>query len=125
MKRLILLAAAAALAGCTTVSAAPGNSGSAEQVARIGRSVTVNGLRIRPVAVVEDSRCPMNARCVWAGRIIVRVALGGGVTRDLTLGETSPHGGGRLALVSAEPNRMAGAPAPQPRDYRFVFTYER
>ena len=26
------------------------------------------GLRVRPLEVLEDSRCPQNARCVWAGR---------------------------------------------------------
>jgi hypothetical protein len=60
--------------------------------------------------------------------VVVRVAISGRgrtVTRLLTLGETVDHAGGRLALVAAEPNRMAGAPQASARRYRFTFSYER
>src|SRR3546814_2440709 len=33
----------------------------------------VDGPLVQPVAVVEDSRCPMNVRCVWAGRVRVKM----------------------------------------------------
>ncbi len=33
--------------------------------------MTVNGLRIKAVAVYEDSRCPSDVQCVWAGRVRV------------------------------------------------------
>jgi hypothetical protein len=114
-----------ALSACTTT---PASGGPTSAEARIGRTVSVNGLRIRPVALVEDSRCPMNARCVWAGRVVVRVAISGRgrpVTRLLTLGEAVDHAGGRLSLAAAEPNRMAGAPQPSPSAYRFTFEYQR
>lgn len=126
MKRLVLIAAAVTLAACATPTPPVANARITD--AGIGRTAIVNGLRIRPLAVVEDSRCPMNARCVWAGRIVVRVALSGrgrATTRNLTLGETADHSGGRLALVGAEPNRMAGAPQAPAGAYRFTFSYER
>jgi hypothetical protein len=47
---------------------------------RVGeqKTVTRDHLRIKFVEVVEDSRCPMNARCIWAGnaKLTVTVAIG-------------------------------------------------
>lgn len=42
---------------------------------RAGRQVTLKGekLRIRFAAVTEDSRCPADVKCVWAGNAAVRV----------------------------------------------------
>jgi hypothetical protein len=122
MKHLLLVTGLAALALMTPTAAVAGPE------ARIGRTATVDGLRVRPLALVEDSRCPMNARCVWAGRVVVRVAVSGRgrtVTRLLTLGEAMDHAGGKLSLVAAEPNRMAGAPQAPARRYRFTFSYDR
>ena len=125
MKHRTLIAAACALAAFTTL--APSANAQTREV-RIGRTVSVDGLRIRPIALVEDSRCPMNARCVWAGRVVVRVAISGRgrpATRLLTLGEPVQHAGGRLSLVAAEPNRMAGEPQAPRSAYRFAFDYQR
>ena len=38
---------------------------------RLGVPVRVGAVVVTPLEVVEDSRCPINARCVWAGRLIV------------------------------------------------------
>ena len=35
-------------------------------------------LTIKFVSVVEDSRCPMNARCVWAGNAKIKIAVSKG-----------------------------------------------
>ncbi|MGH9873652.1 MAG: hypothetical protein ACRD9S_14480 [Pyrinomonadaceae bacterium] len=47
---------------------------------RVGQSVIVKGtrLRIRFVAVENDSRCPSDVTCVWAGNAAVRLQLGTG-----------------------------------------------
>ena len=120
MKALILPLLAATLAACATtppVAAGP--------TARLGEVATVDGLRVRPLRVIEDSRCPINARCVWAGRIVLRTEVRSGAARttyDLTLGEPVSHAGGRLALVAAEPGRMAGA-GTEPGAYQFTFEF--
>jgi hypothetical protein len=117
MRRLIFLAAAA-LAACATVP--PAEAG---PTAALGQIAVVEGLRIRPLSVVEDSRCPINARCVWAGRMVLRAEVNRGPL-DLTLGEPVAYAGGRLALVAAEPGRTAGRET-NPADYRFTFAFER
>jgi hypothetical protein len=120
MKAAIALLAFA-LAGCATIP--PANAG---PTAGLGEVSYTNGLNVRPLQVLEDSRCPMNARCVWAGRLIVRSEVTGGSWRrtlDLELGEPQQVGDGALTLVSAVPDKMAGAET-DPRAYRFTFDFQ-
>lgn len=117
MKRFALLTAAA-LAACNTVPApAVGPTAGLGQIARVA------DLNVRPLRVVEDSRCPINARCVWAGRMILHAQVGQSA-HDLTLGEPLAVEGGRLTLVAAEPGKMAGLET-DPAAYRFTFEFAR
>jgi hypothetical protein len=107
-------------------AAAPAKQGSATTFARIGQSVGVDGPLVTPLAVLEDSRCPQRAVCVWAGQVRLRVRIGGRrarVIKELTLGRPSPVADGSLTLVSVSPERNAG-PATLPRSYRFGFRFE-
>ena len=109
------------LAGCATVP--PADAG---PTAGIGQIATTNGLRVRPLAIVEDSRCPINAVCVWAGRLVVRSEVIGGSwrqTRDLELGKPQPIADGQLTLTTAAPSKVAGAET-DPRSYRFTFDFQ-
>ena len=114
--------AALALSGCASLpAAAPIRS---DGLARLGEPTRVGTLVVTPRSVVEDSRCPINARCVWAGRAIVRTQIDGRGWREtlnLTLGERTVTHGATLALTSVEPGKMAGAqPAPaQPMLFGF------
>jgi hypothetical protein len=119
--KLLVPIAALALTGCATVP--PTN---AEPVAGVGQSAYVNGLHVRPLKVVEDSRCPINAVCIWAGRIIVTTEVSGGSwkeVRDLELGKPQQIADGALTLVEAQPQKNAGAEA-DPRAYRFKFDFQ-
>jgi hypothetical protein len=42
---------------------------------QINKSVTSNGLKIEFVELVEDSRCPTDAQCVWAGNAKIKVKV--------------------------------------------------
>lgn len=72
---------------------------SIDQAADLG-----GGLTVRPLAVIEDSRCPNNVTCIWAGRLRLRANVSGEEV-ELTLGETAttPHGALTLAVVSPGP----------------------
>ena len=129
---LLLCALALPLAACTPanppVSAPP--PGQADDLVRaaIGETVSVGGPKVTPLAVLEDSRCPMKARCVWAGRVrlSVRVKLGSGSeTRELVQGQPVPVADGTLELVEVQPDKLAGGETPPIKrgDYRFGFRF--
>lgn len=92
-----------------------------------GQTAYVDGPKIRPIKLIEDSRCPMNARCVWAGR--VRISVGfvksdGEREVELTLGEPVSVADGQLTLTAVTPSKMAGeGRALAPSDYRFSFQF--
>lgn len=122
MSRRFILAAIAclALSGCAATTAT-----ATEGPARLGQTVHVDGPRVTPLRVIEDSRCPMNARCVWAGRVVLRVKVQGGAWQrelDLTLGEPVPVADGTLILTAVTPDRRTDQPI-RSRDYRFAFTF--
>jgi hypothetical protein len=75
--------------------------------------------------VVEDSRCPTNSLCLWAGRLVVRTRIDGAgwrETADLTLGEDFGTHGIVIALTSGNPAPVAGAAnAITKEDYRFIY----
>ena len=94
---------------------------------RLGQTAFVDGPRVRPDRVIEDSRCPANARCVWAGRLTVRVTVsGGGWSKklDLTLGTPVMVADGMLTLVAAVPERQAGGKGSKALPYRFTFAFQ-
>lgn len=112
----ILFATLVSLSGCATVphAGAPIRS---DGLANIDQPTRLGALVVTPQAVVEDSRCPINARCVWAGRLILRTRIDGRgwqETVDLTLGEPYRTRGTGLVLVSGEPGRIAGSPPSPP-----------
>lgn len=124
-----------ALAGCAVPPADPGGppappppSAEAGTVtARLGQEVLLGTLRIRPLAVLEDSRCPADVTCVWAGRIRVRVAVSGAGELVMELNRPVAIAGGRsLSLVAVAPPKWHRPPpgvdpnAPQSFGFRLA-----
>jgi hypothetical protein len=109
------------LTACATTSM-PRSDGS--NVA-LGQEAMVDGPVVKPVAVLEDSRCPMNARCVWAGRVRVKmlwIRSQGNQEFELTLGETKPLADGSITLTSVRPEKRTDVVF-KPADYRFSFSF--
>ena len=123
MQRLLSLAATVLLTACVTLSAEAAPDGMT--FARFGQTVTAGGPRLTPIRLLEDSRCPMEARCVWAGevRILVRVRTGRSTSmREITLGKPLAVADGQLELASVMPPRSIQRPI-RMRDYRFGFRF--
>lgn len=81
-------------------------------------------VRARLDSVPEDSRCPQNVACIWAGNARVRITMtkSGGQKQQLELNtETEPKAasylGYRVQLVQLTPLPIAGQ-ATKPGDYR-------
>jgi len=109
------------LAGCATIP--PTETG---PTAGLGQIASGNGLMIRPIKVIEDSRCPAAVNCVWAGRLTVRARMNGpGWTqiRDFELGVPQAVDQYRVTLITAEPQKQAGT-AIDPGAYLFTFDFQ-
>lgn len=39
---------------------------------KLGQSIVMAGIKVTPVKVVQDSRCPEGVQCIWAGTVIVK-----------------------------------------------------
>jgi len=114
MRSIFTLVAAFGLSACATV---PTASIRGDGLAHLGQATRVGALIVTPRAIIEDSRCPINARCIWAGRAVIRADVARAGRRKsmrLTLGERVATHGTTLALTSVEPGKMAGA-QPFPR----------
>ncbi len=110
-----------ALTACTSVVAAPTGP------AGFGQVTVVQNLRVRPLALLEDSRCPASVQCVWAGQVRIRAEIMSRSSREvrvMTLGKPIAVGGGQLTLVDAAPPKSAPGTTDS-RQYRFTFRFER
>ena len=121
-KHTFLLALTATLlTGCVT--ARPNQDRASE--AKLGQTVNLGGPMVTPLAVLEDSRCPKEARCIWAGRVrlSVRVATGAGsAVRELASDKPLQVADGQLLLASTMPPRSTQH-ALVPSDYRFTLKF--
>lgn len=120
----IALAPAALSACATTPPPEPVNVDGIVR-ATMNQRVYVDGPHVTPLKVLEDSRCPINARCVWAGRVRLEVKIDLGSRseiREITSSQPIHVADGQLALVEVEPGLLAGGQA-KPEQYRFGFTF--
>ena len=123
MKPVLILTGATALLLSGCVSYKVRDDGTAR--ARIGQTVQVSGVSVTPLEVLEDSRCPTDVQCIWAGRLRLKArveARGAASEQELTLGEEQQVANGRLTLVDVRPGREQGRNI-WTEDYRFGFTY--
>ncbi|MDF2605756.1 hypothetical protein [Sphingomonas sp.] len=114
------IAALVSLGGCASTRPVEGP-------VRLGQMAYVDGPRVRVDEVIEDSRCPGDVLCVWAGRLIVRATVfGGGWEKQIrmTLGEPVQVADGALTLVGATPVPTRRKPTESPEPYRFTFTFQ-
>ncbi|WP_428681630.1 hypothetical protein [Sphingopyxis sp.] len=92
----------------------------------LGQRAMVDGPIVEPVKILEDSRCPMNARCIWAGRVRLQMVWirGNGERQpfEVTLGEPVQLADGQFTLESVRPEKMTGD-ATKSADYRFSFRF--
>ncbi|MBO9883564.1 hypothetical protein [Xanthomonas sacchari] len=113
---------ALSLAGCA--AGGPVASRPIEGPVRLGEIAAVDGPRVRPDRVIEDSRCPADVQCIQAGRLVVRATvLGGGWSKemDLTLGAPVPVADGMLTLTDATPVPISGENAASAARFTFKF----
>ena len=84
-RNFALLFACAAISACAPITqastpTAPAPSSPSDGIARasLGERVYVDGPYVTPLEVLEDSRCPENVQCIWAGNATVDLQLRSG-----------------------------------------------
>lgn len=97
----------------------------------IGQTAEVEGLRVTFTRVLEDSRCPVDVVCVWAGNAKVELELAlpshGWSTVELnsTLEPKEVEFAGYLVrYLNLEPRPKSGQPV-EPRAYRLTLVVSR
>jgi hypothetical protein len=127
MRRLFLALLPLALAACATTRDAPivenGPALPGRSAVALGQPVQAGALVATPTDVTEDSRCPVEVQCVWAGRVVITARIDGAGWREtvpLTLGTADALHGTTITLISVTPAKKAGQ-AIAPADYRFTF----
>ena len=121
MKQIAVILISLALASCATAPATDFANG---PTASLNEVANLDGLTVRPLAVIEDSRCPAEVQCIWAGRVRIRAEVSGGGLHELTLGEPLAVSGGTLTLVDVRPSKRTPE-AVAPRSYQFTFRFQR
>ncbi|MFN6962701.1 MAG: hypothetical protein ACK4S4_02925 [Pyrinomonadaceae bacterium] len=128
---VLLVAAVAALGAAVDANAATGR-GQRVTVQIKRESKAAGGLRIRFLELIEDSRCPVDTQCVWAGnakiRIQVRGRRGAGVKifeiNSATVPTSVVYDGYEIRFVDLTPHPRSNIRI-DPNGYRAVFEVVR
>jgi hypothetical protein len=99
---------------------------------RAGSSVVVSGgLKVTFDRVVADSRCPMDAICIWAGEAVLALKLAQGtaapVEREVRVDSASPmtsFGAYTIKATALTPYPRSGL-KPEPTDFVVTLTIAR
>ena len=92
--------------------------------AHLGEAVTVLGIKITPLEVIEDSRCPIDVQCIQAGTVRLKVRLESGLGKSemiLGLDKTITTEAENISLTSVTPAPRASVKI-SPADYQFTFS---
>lgn len=91
---------------------------------RIGETGEALGIRITPLEMLEDSRCPSDVQCIQAGTVRVRVKLESGLgiaTQEFELNKVITTEVENITLTRVEPQTIAGKKV---LDGEYVFYFE-
>lgn len=117
-----LVLAALPLAGCATFF---GEAESPVHTLKLGVSGDFGPVNLTPISIEEDSRCPADVQCIWAGQVRVKVLVepaGANYTVFATLGQPMGVDGGTLLVEQVTPQRTSTAQIP-PNHYRVTIRY--
>lgn len=123
--KLLLSLAAMPLAACMTPQEPPGCR-QFDCIAIGEQQRLAPGLAARPVSVKEDSRCPIEAECVWAGRVVIETELELGhevITVLLDSSEPMHINAGLLSVAEVAPDMSIQRSPIAPEHYRFAFRF--
>ena len=133
MKRFVVGCLVLVAAACSSSPARPTSSVDTRVTVPIGQTVTIaaTSASVRFESVLEDSRCPADANCVWQGQAAVTltvVASGRPVSIELrsdpAAARAASVNGLRFEWVQLDPYPFSSRPT-QPGDYRLTIRVVR
>lgn len=108
--------------------ACPGaDAGSSTLKTSLGQKVTGLNVSVTPQEIISDSRCPMDAVCIWAGTVSVRVVLATQVSHGehvFAINEPIRFGEYTVILKEVSPYPKSSQTITQ-SEYRFVFEVKK
>ena len=127
MRMMPILPAALFLVACTAAAPPRSIPGCYQgPCIAIGEAQQFGIMRVTPLEVLADSRCPIEAECVWAGELRVNTRLDIGhetITVELKAYEPFTINGGTLLLAEVAPDASSQWPTPGQQNYAFRFTF--
>lgn len=125
---LAIALVAGSSAACATKSEEVPIPGCTEmECVAIGEAAVLNELLVvTPLEVLEDSRCPAEADCVWQGRVLLKTRLDLGhetITVQLDSNEPMRINGGMLRIAEVAPYASTQWDPLSPGAYRFGFAF--
>lgn len=128
ISRLLLVPGLIFAAACTTANESPEKPGCRRMdcVAMGEPQVLSAEFAVTPLKILEDSRCPIEAECVWAGRVRMKARLDLGhesTTVEISSDEPLHINGGMLSIAEIAPDMSSEWSPLEPSDYRFGFIF--
>ncbi|MBE3072302.1 MAG: hypothetical protein IMZ67_04945, partial [Acidobacteria bacterium] len=133
MKPIVVGFVALLSAACSGSPARPTISVDTRITVPIGQTVTIaaTSASVRFESVLEDSRCPADANCVWQGQAAVRLTVVASARQvsielrsDPAAARTASVNGLRFEWVQLDPYPFSSRPT-QPGDYRLTIRVVR
>jgi hypothetical protein len=132
MHRLAAALVCLVVSGCGTAPAGEARvvEAGTEVTLAPGATVVVKAAdtKVRFIAVTEDSRCPSDVTCIWAGvvkvQLEIRHAAQAVASVEILVGGSAPADAYRVSLVRVEPQPISTARI-APQDYRATLKIEK
>jgi hypothetical protein len=108
-------------------AACPGIPDPRSVAIKMNESVTSLGVTIKPVELIEDSRCPADAICIQQGRVRMRAEITSGLGTSTDVFEINSFvttEAEKVTLLEVNPYPLASDPA-EIYEYEFVFRVEK
>lgn len=129
---LVALLLTVSLVACRSAGAPVSHTANLDQEIQLAPRERVvfsqQGLTVEFVSVLEDSRCPSDVTCVWAGEVKVQLSTrfdaAEAVLHEVKAGQPATVGDLQLGIVRVQPERISTREL-SPEQYRVTLKVER
>jgi hypothetical protein len=111
---------------CPVSTSTQGTSGTEKEAmltARIGQASSVLGIKITPLSIIEDSRCPTDVQCIQAGTVRISATLVSGMgtaIQTFALNVPITTEAEMITLIAVTPEKRSAHEIAS-GEYRFTF----